>query len=275
MSSDTVHPLDSRTDRLHGFRPPDSFSHVSEEPVMPLVISEISQAVTVYPLGIAEYPRTHWHLVAVVGLYAKQNLFVDHEGRWRGAYLPGVLRSYPFNLRPARSHADAQDERLVFCFNKSGGLYREAPDRSQGEQRFFDDTGKLEPVVQKCFDYLLARHRDEQITKSALRALHEAGLFVPWQVSPVSENGDKQVLKGIYRIDESALNNLGADELLTLRNANALPVAYAQLFSMSRIGVLKHLSELKTRQTPPPRPLDRNVVDRMFGEDEDTLPFSL
>ena len=54
-------------------------------------------------------------------------------------------------------------------------------------------------------------------------------------------------MEGLYRIDEAALNALPDDAFLSLRKPGALPLAYAQLMSMSQFGKLQQAAVVKAK----------------------------
>ena len=107
-------------------------------------------------------------------------------------------------------------------------------------------------------------------TQQAVNALARAGVLVPWQVKI---NVGDEVLEpaGLYRLDEARLNRLDNETFLKLRPVQALSAAYAQLFSMDKLALLKKLAEFKKRQQPqPPGEVD---LEKLFGPEDDILRF--
>jgi len=54
-------------------------------------------------------------------------------------------------------------------------------------------------------------------------------------------------VQGLYRIDEEALNVLPDEAFLPLRKTSALPLAYAQLFSINQLAMLPKAAEVQAR----------------------------
>ena len=54
-------------------------------------------------------------------------------------------------------------------------------------------------------------------------------------------------MEGLYRVDEAALNALPDETLLTLRKTGALPLAYAQLFSMNQLAMLPKAARMQAQ----------------------------
>ncbi len=72
--------------------------------------------------------------------------------------------------------------------------------------------------------------------------LADAGLIEPWPLSVREGEATKQI-DGLFRVAESRLNELTDDAFSALRRTGALPVAYAQLFSMGHFEKLGELTE--------------------------------
>ena len=71
--------------------------------------------------------------------------------------------------------------------------------------------------------------------------------LAPWPVTFKTPNGTEVKLEGLWRADEAALNALDDATFLKLRKVGALPIAYAQILSMSRLAVLSRLAELREK----------------------------
>jgi len=56
----------------------------------------------------------------------------------------------------------------------------------------------------------------------------------------------EHTLPNLHRIDEAALGKLSDEAFLGLRQASALPLAYAQLLSLNQLEVLQRLAGMQT-----------------------------
>jgi hypothetical protein len=260
-----ITPLRTDTDGQCGWKRYADYDHAANETVLPVSMAEIPQALTDYTLAFARLPGGEHRLVALMGLRPGENLFVNQAGSWCARYVPAQLRGYPFVL--AKPPGQDSDRALV-CFNHDSGLYRDTPDEHKGEVRFFNDQGEPQPFFKEVVDFLQTRQHNMLLTQRAVDTLVEHDLLVPWRLPPAADG--EEPLRGFYRFNEEKFNSLDADTLQTLRNANALTVAYAQLFSMPRIAVLVQLAKARAAH----QPIREADIETMFGEKDDTLKFN-
>ncbi len=82
------------------------------------------------------------------------------------------------------------------------------------------------------------------VTERAVNALADADLIAPWEIN-LKQDEEVVPVKGLFRVDEAALNKLDDEDFLTLRKAGGLAVAYGQLFSMNQLAVLERLGVLQ------------------------------
>jgi len=223
----------------------DAFYALSTS-IVPLAARELPYAALEMPLAFAP-EGNGYTLVAFLSFLPGQNLFVSPEGKWMGKYVPAIFRAYPF--------------RLVDAPGKEGMVLRVEEDAVQdaGEgEPFFDENGELAQPVKDILEFLKEFEQNRMATEAAVAVLAEAGVITQWNLKV----GDKPV-KGIFRIDEAALNSLDDETFLRLRKAQALPVAYAQLLSMGNIRVLQRLAEYHDKAAPP-----KVDIEGLFGEDD-------
>jgi len=242
--SATVIPVRPTEHRHHGWKQPTGYPFAARDSVVPVSLEELPALLAYYPLAIVSSSSASHHLVALLSPTAQDNAYLDPEGRWRAAYIPAHYRAYPFTVvrAPKSESANRQTSALVLCFDTASGLLREHPDEQAGERRFFDDQGQPQPLTAKLVEFLKHRYESRHRTDRAVAALRRAGVLVPWPLPPSRDTKvSYEPLSGLMRVDEQALNALDAEALLTLRDANALSVAYAQILSMRRILLLDEL----------------------------------
>lgn len=259
-------PLDPRRHLGHGWKRHDDYRFAAEDAWAPLLLAELATALAVYPLAFVPRPRGGHRLVALQGLHPGENLLVAPNGRWALGYVPSHYRGYPFTLQ--RVVAGGQ-ERQVLCFDHASGLYRERPDPGLGEQRFFDDQGQPDELVAKLLGFLRRRHAGLAATDRAVDALERAGLLTDW----VLDETLGATLDGLKRIDDQAFAALDGDALAELRDAQALPIVYAQRFSASRLGVLHKFAQLHAEHAARRAEATPDNLERLFGEDDDDFEF--
>lgn len=281
--------LNSDEHRRHGFRRPDNFRHALSQPAVAIHIGELLALMSTLPLAFAKLPSGKYLLVVVTGFADGRNLMIDDQGRWCGSYMPSQYRAYPFSLReyriPGGSGQEAGEEtRFALCFDRSSELYRETPEQAAGEERFFNDEGQPQKMIDEVTNFLADAAAKQQLTQQAVNALADAEVLVRWQLSPGAQHPEYQLPPGLYRIDEAKLNQVDGDALTKLHKAQALAVAYAQLFSMTRVAVLQRLYEAhrKNRRGQQaearggaPGGVDHNLVENWLNEEAgETLKFN-
>jgi len=264
-------PIDSKQHLLHGWRRHDHYHFTAKDSWTQVVVAELPALLPMYALAF--FPRTEggYQLIAIQGLHAGENCYLDQSGRWLVGYVPSAYRGYPFTLREAIL---GEKRNLVLCFDLESGLYRETPDPGNGDVRFFDDSGLPNPLLKQLLNFFTATAKGHHQTNNAVDKLEQAQLLKPWSLSIDNPEPGKPLLKGLYRIDEVALNSLPSTELDILHKANALPVAYAQLFSMPRLKTLCHLYDLRQSSKPTQAPSLPANLDTIFGEKQENEAIS-
>ena len=209
-------------------------------------MQELPKAQLSLPIAIA-YINEQPVPVALQSFTPNSNLFVDNNGKWIGKYVPAAYRGYPFML------ANTEDGKQILCYDEE---YEEA-----GEEVFFDDSGEPSEAVTGILNFLTNVHNDRQRTQSICKLLHEKNLIQPWAINLKSEKGEVPV-EGLFRIDEQALNALGNDDFIEIRQAGALPLIYCQLLSMQHLQALGQLAT----QIEKSKPTEAPDIDKLFGE---------
>ncbi|WNK21203.1 SapC family protein [Halomonas piscis] len=234
--------------------PRDGYRHAAHDPVVPVLLAELNRLIPHYALGFIT--RADAYLpVALLSLDGERNLYVAPDGRWIGSYVPALMRSYPFAL------ADGQEGNKILAVD----VERLSDD---GGEPLFED-GEPSATVQQTLDFLQQCEANRQQTQAATQALQQAGVIAQWPltIQRHGEDAEPKAVKGLYRIDEAALNALDAETLATLQGA-PLALAYAQMFSTAQ---LEQLSE-RDKRLKDTGDVPENL-DGFFGEDDDELSF--
>jgi len=227
----------------------NSYAFAAHLHFIPALVTELSKLVPALPLGFIQH-EAQFQLVALTALQPNSNLFVAPDGRWLAGYVPALLRGHPFGLARPEGSTEA-----VLCIDETSGLIVAA---GAGEP-FFTDDGQPAQAIKDVMNFLARVEHDRVLTQKTVDALQAANLIQPWALTVKHDEAAVQVA-GIFRIDEAALNTLDENAWLTLRRSAALPVAYAQLFSMNQISALEQASVTQTQLRsvpPPPSPLFR------------------
>lgn len=206
------------------------FGFAASTDVIPIVVSEVAVAqrhfglIFMQPEG-ARVPT----LVALVGTGDGRNQFVAKDGAWRaGAYVPAWVRRYPFFMVE-----DGKGARVLALDTQAAIL------KQRGTLPLLDKEGKptdlLKSIVQFQNEYATLFQR----TQAMGQALQAANVLEPATLSlrlPGQDNPKK--LDGFLIVSEQKLRQLSPEALEKLHKADALGLAYAQLFSLPSLQTL-------------------------------------
>jgi hypothetical protein len=200
-----------------------------------LAASEMPSAALAFPC-VMTHGEAGGRLLAITGLEQGRNLFVDDQGHWKGAYLPAVLRTWPFRLL---DQTDDEGARPI-------AVQREALNMTLGDA-LFDDKGQEMPWLQGVMKDLVALDAAEATTSAMVNALHAAGVLTERALQAVLPNGRQMELTGFLSVDEHKLNALDDKVVVDLHRQGALAMAYLHLLSLR---LFKNLMDLAVAQEP-------------------------
>ncbi|XKH59403.1 SapC family protein [Halomonas sediminis] len=235
------------------WHPPIDLSFAADKALIPLHAGELAKAAATMPLALIKENR-EWRLVGVCGLEPDHNLFIK-QGKWLGNYRPAWLSTYPFEIVVV-------GEKGLVTFDRDSGLL----DEEDAGESFFNTDGQMTEAVSERVEALKVSHRKHQATQKALSALAKAKVITPWPEALHSQLGLS--INGLHMIDEKALSQLDDETFLSLRKAQALPIAYAVNLSLPQTHLLARLARLNPGSVAAPENLDA-----VFGEDDEELNF--
>lgn len=206
------------------------FSFSSSQAMAELVAREFPKAALAFPIAFVQAAES-FKPVAVLSLQPGKNLLVDRDGRWLGTYIPAEFRGFPFLL------AKTEDGRQILCVNDAHGSVSE----TEGEP-FFDDNGQITSAVKEILDFLSQVALNRETTLKLMTILQKYQLFTPWQIQVQIPHHEAYRVDGLFCVDETALNGLGADVLKELQESGALLLIYCQLLSMQHLSTLQKLA---------------------------------
>lgn len=261
----------NKTDHLFaGWQKSDSMAFAAKDMVVPVLLEELPHLLPTMPLAFINQPdkegKPKFVLVALLSIQPGSNLFLHPLGRWLSGYVPAAYRGYPFRLLPD------QNGKMLVCFDKDSQLFRDEP--MPGEEVFFGSNGELSETTKKLTKFLELCEKNRILTQSVVDQLAENGVITEWDINVSNSEGQKQPLKGLFKIDEEKLRNLDAENLAILMKFGCISVAYAQLLSQHRLSVFAKLYQLRQEIEKQQATSSSEVnVDELFGEGSDTLNF--
>lgn len=207
----------------------DLFGFACSTNVIPLALSEITFAIAHYPIVfVMEEGASVPALVALVGNGDGKNQYVSPTGGWRAqTYIPAWVRRYPFIL----VNQNEESPNAALAFDPTSDLLSD------------EHPVKLLQASQatETLNGILAFQRNMatalQATATAAKALMEAQILESASLTfnPQDNSTDPKTLTGFWMVNENKLRALNGAELDKLNQANALGLAYAQLFSMKNL----------------------------------------
>lgn len=164
--------------------------------------------------------------LALMGLEDNENLFVDPNGNWLGAYIPAYIRRYPFIT------TDGADGQMAVCFDEAfDGFNREGgmPLFENGEP-----SPKMKDILGFLEDYYIRMKETEQLGAF----LAENGLLRQIDAQANLADGRRYALTGMLVVDEPKLAQLPDADIVRLFRGGLLGLIQAHLISLRNLGVL-------------------------------------
>ena len=213
--------------------PVSDFRFAAKNHIAYLTLHEFVRAASTYPvLFLEDKANDDFRPVALLGLNAGENVFVDHEGRWQAGYIPAIVRRYPFALS-----ASGEDDSFLVCVDEASTLLSD----SEG-QPLFDEQGNPTQVIDNVKTYLGELQQMDRMTTEFTQFLVQNNLLTPLNMR-VNVNEQVRNITGCYVVNEERLNNFSDAKFLEVRQKNYLPAIYAHLLSLTQIERLAKLQQ--------------------------------
>ncbi len=228
------------------------YRHARGMVTVPVVAPEISQVAAQLPLVFVN-EGNRFALSVLVGLQPGVNHSLDEQNIWLARYTPAWLRTPPFRITVPPGGEPTQ---RVLSVDTQSPWYT-----LEGDEPLLDHQQQMTPKVKEVFEFLSKLERHLAKTQQAVDALVKYDVLRPWLLTGTSA----EPLPDLYRIDEAAFNQLDDAAFATLRKKGALAIAYAQLFSVHQLPVLKQWAETTSAE--------KIGLDALFGAEDDELQF--
>jgi len=246
-------------DQLKGYfwKRPDTYDFAAKDILSELSLKEVPLASVNFPITFVKNKNLTFHLAMLQGFVQGENLLVSREGKWLSHFVPSLYRYHPFVLM------QNDQQSLMLYFNNALPLLTKDPDA----EPFYRDENQPADLVQQAFNGLVERWQGVSQLLSLVQQLDDSKLIVPWDIS-IKRSENQVKVEGLYRIDESILSTLSADDLIKLRDSGALTLAYCQMLSMNNLHRLIQLdSERQNKPSPPSASVSEDTL--VFGHETD------
>jgi len=225
-------PLNSQQHQKIKLKNIKGFGFAADFHLASIMTHEFIRAAAIYPIVfIEDKAQDQFRPVALLGLQANQNLFVDPEGKWQASYIPAIIRRYPFALAKTD-----QQEQYTICIDEDSAIVNE----EEGAPLFKED-GSPADVLENVKRYLGELQQMESITLDFCKFMQTNNLFAPMNMR-VRKSDKVQNIGGCYVINDERLNNLSDERFIELRKKRFLPAVYAHLTSLAQIERLMNLA---------------------------------
>lgn len=201
---------------------------------VPMVLAEFPEASLEYPIVFAKSQDSQWIALALTGLQADSNAFVDESGRWTGRYVPASVRRYPFIL------AEGENKQLSLAVDM------DAPQLGSEGEALFDDKGEPTELVRNVMNMMGEFQSQALSTGTLAKELDDAKLLTQQSLRVQLGDGRNAVVDGVWIVDEAKLRELTDDKILSLYKSGALVAIHAHMLS------LRNLLPLLERSQPAP-----------------------
>lgn len=217
-------------------RQAEGFAFASQFHIASVMVHEFARASALYPIVFLEDPeKDEFRPVALLGLEAGENLYVDAKGKWQGSYIPAIIRRYPFAL----ATTDDQNQ-FAICIDEGSPLVND----DEG-MPLFNDQGEPGEVLENVKRYLGELQQMDVLTQQFTRFFAANNMFTPLNLQ-VNQSGQVKNISGCYVINEERLNSLSDERFLEMRKLQYLPAVYGHLTSLSQVERLVSLKDART-----------------------------
>lgn len=196
-----------------------------------VVAAEFVQAARHYPVVFAEHSDTGTFMpLAVTGLDQNRNLFVDDDGNWLpGIYIPAYVRCWPF-YGVQLTGEQAKNGNILICVDETG--------LEKSDEAIFQTNGEPSEEFASIQTLISEMEGARPATEQLCRHLQELELLEPFEAHAYPKQGKELRLRGMFRVNETKLNELQTRDIKRLMKHGELSRIYAHLMSLDNFKFL-------------------------------------
>ena len=237
--------LDREKHRQRRVKPCTSFAFASKANSLFIAAAEFGEACKEYAIVFTRAGNGRIVPVVMMGLRARENLFVDDKGAWTGRYVPAFVRRYPFVL----AQLPGQSAMGVCIDEAYAGL-----NDKEGEA-LFDAKGADTPFLQNALEFLGQYQREYMRTETFCQRLEQAGLLMEMNARADLVDGRTFTVASLLVVDEKKLMQLPDATALSLFRSGELHLVSMHLMSLSNMKALvDKIAERQSPLQPAPKP---------------------
>lgn len=232
-------PISTEAHKDVSVQPSGGLGFAAHVNAVPLVAAEFGAAAADLPIVFAGQGEALMP-VAVLGLRDGENLFINAQGTWTGAYVPGFLRRYPFVFSSV-----ADSDKLTLCIDEAF----EGVNRDGAGERLFDSDGNQTLYTGKVMEFMRDYQQHYMRTRLFCDLLVRHDLLEPMHANYTLPGGTTGRLGGFSVISRDKLKALSPEVLHSLTQNDALETAFVHLHSLNN---LKPLLQKVAKPAPEP-----------------------
>jgi hypothetical protein len=236
--------LDRDKHRQRKVLPSNDFAFARKANSLFVAAAEFAEAGKEYAIVFTRSGNGKVVPVVMLGLRARENLFVGEGGEWTGRYVPAFVRRYPFVLAqlPGKSMGVCIDEAYAGLNDKDG-------------EALFDGQGANTPFLQNALDFLEQYQRDHLRTEAFCQRMEQAGLLMEMNARADLVDGRSFTVASLLVVDEKKLMALPDAVALSLFRAGELHLVSMHLASLSNMKALvDKMAQRRSPVTAAPKP---------------------
>lgn len=227
--------LDKKIHAEMGLTTKMNFDFAAKVNAVPVTMIELPDAMQFYPIAFsAAQPATP---LAILGLRANENLFVNDKGEWlNGTYVPAYIRRYPFIFA-----SNDTGDRLTLCVDDAKGILVKGK-----ENRLFEQDGEPTTLTQNALEFCRSYQAAADQTQAFANALEESGILIDRHAEVRQQDGTSLTLSGFRQVDEKKYYSLPDATILQWHKNGWTRFIYAHLLSTGNWQRLFGLMETRT-----------------------------
>jgi hypothetical protein len=219
--------LDRARHKALRVRPSGSFAFARKANSVYLAGVEFNEAMKEYAIVFTRAATGRIVPVAMLGLRARENLFVADDDGWDAVYVPAFVRRYPFVL------AQLAGEQLGVCIDEAF----EGFNQSEGDA-LFDREGGNTPFLAGAVQFLENYQREFARTEVFCERLERFGLLKETNAQAHLKDGRTLTISNVLVVDEPKLMTLPDAVALSLFRSGEMHLVSMHLASLSNMQAL-------------------------------------
>lgn len=192
--------------------------------------AEFPRACHDFPVTFARDASGSIAPIAITGMDAGTNLFVEDNGEWASdSYCPAYVRRYPF-FTVTVSPTAGDDEQALICVDENA--------LEAGAPALIDATGEPTDRWREIELLITEMDKEQRVTDQFCTHLDALGLFESFDADFHPKGKPPVSVRGLLRVNERKLLEIGESTQVALLREGHLARIYAHLLSLENFNRL-------------------------------------